>query len=1138
MSRKYLICLALSLSAWACAATWTGAVSSDFMDPNNWNPVVSLVGTPLIIGAGNPNDPVFNADMSDNRPGGLTTTTEARLTIAGGALYPYATSTLNGIIMQQAGDFNVRGNAYIGDGGPGTLTVAGGSFSYKNTLYIGRNAGGVGTLNVWGGNVWMQGQPVISSNGGTGRISIKNDRFIYCPGNQTAFFQNLVTTGKMTTDPGWTILINYDAGTNRTSITSTRTVGATEPQPANKAKEIPVARLKWRPGTSATGSRVFLGTDYTSVFNATTSTPGIYLGATAGGTWTLTSALTEGVTYYWRVDTVTATETRKGTVWSFTPVDVMPPRYMEKLGRGVIALYQGSGSVYVGWRLLASDPADVAFNLYRNGTKLNSTPITQSTNWSDTGVNTLMANTYYVKPVIGGRELAPSHAYTLAANPTNARYFTIPLNPVPGGDVYSMQHVFVGDLDGDGEYDFVVRRNNNALATYKVLEGYKRDGTFLWRVNLGPNVQDCYTVVYDFDQDGKAEVVTRTGEGTVFGDSTTIGDTDGDGVTDYRVIGRSYEIWTGPEFLSIMDGMTGAELSRTDFIPRGDINDWGDGYGNRMSMIREGVAYLDGVHPSIVFNRGPGDYMKMYAWDFIDGELVLRWTWFNNHHAGLPTDEYYSDFHQWRFVDLDGDGRDEINLGGSVIDDDGTPLYGTELSHGDRFSLTDFDPDRPGLEVFAIQQNNPDLLGMAYYDAATGAMIQKYYESWRTEPWDVGRGDAGDYDPDHLGIEFYSTMNGMYDCTGTLIYNEHPFPSVGIWWDGDLRREFFTASDGNGNNPVINKWNHLTKNSDRLFTIYSDNGSYSVISPDAGRPPFVGDIYGDWREEVVLEERDHSKLRVYSTTIPTTTRLYNLMQNPYYRVDVTHKGYIVTTYTDYYLGEGMQTPPTPYIRYADGGRALHEWWTGISGSAVSNLTSAAAYPNRPNGAQYLTSLETKANWADNYGARIRGYLRPEQSADYTFWIAADETAELWLSSDARPDNASRIAYVAAATNPRQWNKYGGQQSAAIPLVAGRKYYVEVLHKEAAGSDHAAVAWQMNGTDDPQVIDGRYLMPWEGRVPGDLTEDSRVNLPDESALAAIWLKQDCAIDLLSDMNGDCAIGLDDLLIMADHWLFGN
>ncbi len=219
------------------------------------------------------------------------------------------------------------------------------------------------------------------------------------------------------------------------------------------------------------------------------------------------------------------------------------------------------------------------------------------------------------------------------------------------------------------------------------------------------------------------------------------------------------------------------------------------------------------------------------------------------------------------------------------------------------------------------------------------------------------------------------------------------------------------------------------------------------------------------------------------------------------------------------------------------GKILRQWWTGISGSAVGDLTSSPDYPDTPSDARYIGSLEGPANWNDRYGTRIRGYLHPFQTGNYTFWIAGDDTAQLWLSSDALVPNAVLIASVPAGTDPYEWNKYPAQQSAAILLAGGHKYYIEVLHKEDTGTDHIAAAWQRNGTDSPQVIKGLYLSPWTFGQMGDLTEDNQVDYDDVKRIAQDWLITDCDFDLSIDMNGDCLIDTMDLWQLAQNWLVG-
>ncbi len=477
-------------------------------------------------------------------------------------------------------------------------------------------------------------------------------------------------------------------------------------------------------------------------------------------------------------------------------------------------------------------------------------------------------------------------------------------------------HINVGDLDGDGKYDYIVKRMNDDRSPVQV-EAYKADGTFLWRIDLGPNIETYNSamtsplVVSDLNGDGKAEVLLKTGESTRFGDGTLIGDTNNDGITNYCNKSLStYQVLSGPEFISVVDGMTGKELSRADFIARGKVTDWGDDYGNRASFIFMTVAYLDGVHPSVVMSRGPGNVMKVEAWDFKDGKLSQRWKWDARNQA-LPYGKNFPDFHAIRAVDVDKDGKDEISWGGSMLNDDGKLLYATELTHGDRFVIGDIDPDRDGLECYAIQQNNPSLLGAALYDASNGTMIKKMYMN---AVGDVGRGDCADIDPNYKGMECWSTLENLYNCKGEVIGSEKSFPFLSIWWDGDLLREFFIGTDSNGFNPAINKWNYTTKTSNRIYSIYQEG----VKSPYAARPPFYGDIMGDWREEVILETTDNSELRIYTTTIPTNYRIYTLMHNPAYRNSVDVKGYLSSVYPDYYLGEGMSMPPAPNISTGDG----------------------------------------------------------------------------------------------------------------------------------------------------------------------------------------------------------------------------
>jgi rhamnogalacturonan endolyase len=401
------------------------------------------------------------------------------------------------------------------------------------------------------------------------------------------------------------------------------------------------------------------------------------------------------------------------------------PRQMEYLDRGIVATRVSSSTNFISWRSLALDPASMSFNVYRstNGgtaSKLNSTPLTGGTNYTDSTASGASASySYFVKPVANGIEQTASPSYIVKPNTASGPLIQIPIRNDPG---YTIRHISVADLDGDGKYDYIVDRippSTNEVSTQpNLIEAYESDGTFMWVVNAGPNSFDQDNIepgastidvgnwdgvtAYDMDGDGLAEVLYRTAKGVVFGDGQTL---------------------TAPnnnlQFMSVIDGRSGAERAHiqlpTDFLSDGPM------------AASLGIGYLDGVHPTLVAklkNRiGDGDFNQMFvAYDYDGTNITQRWK-----HIFPAVDS--DNGHNIRIVDVDGDGKDEVADTAQVVDDDGTLLYnmrdGTpSLGHGDRFHIGDLDPDRPGLEGYAVQQNNPGLVTEAYWDAATGQVLQ------------------------------------------------------------------------------------------------------------------------------------------------------------------------------------------------------------------------------------------------------------------------------------------------------------------------------------------------------------------------------------------------------------------------------
>lgn len=591
-------------------------------------------------------------------------------------------------------------------------------------------------------------------------------------------------------------------------------------------------------------------------------------------------------------------------------VPLFAQRQMEKLDRGVIAIRQNSDSVYVGWRMLGTDADDIVFNLYRKtgnnpAVKLNHDPIIRSTNFVDVGVKFDLPNSYFVKPVLKGHELEASKAFTLIAKAPVRQYLTIPLRTPEG---YSPNDASVGDLDGDGEYEIVLHQtgrsrdnSSNGPTDPPIFQAYKLDGTFLWEINLGKNIREGahYTqfMVYDLDGDGIAEMVCKTADGTVDGKGKVIGDA----TKDWR--NANGKILDGPEFLTVFSGKTGEALATTDYIPaRGNVGAWGgkggngknDNTGNRADRFNACVAYLDGIHPSVVMCRGYYGRTVLAAWDWRNGKLTSRWV-FDSKDAKNPFSGQGN--HNLTVADVDGDGKDEIIYGSMCVDDNGKGLYTTGLRHGDAIHVSDLDPEHPGLEVFGIHEIEEGTKGpgVAVYDAKTGEIL------WKGSPdEDVGRGVADNIDNTRYGAQmWWSGSNGLYDIKGNRIGDQPRSTNFVIYWDGDLSRELLDA-------------NHIDKyNGGRLFTAdgaVSNNGTKST-------PALSADIFGDWREELILRSYDNQSLRIYTTTIPTEHRNYTLMHDPQYRLSIAwqNDGYNQPPHTGFYFGFGMKKAPKPNI---------------------------------------------------------------------------------------------------------------------------------------------------------------------------------------------------------------------------------
>lgn len=609
-------------------------------------------------------------------------------------------------------------------------------------------------------------------------------------------------------------------------------------------------------------------------------------------------------------------------------------RWMEGLNRGLVAVRTSTSSVFLSWRLLGTESDTVAFNIYRNSIKVNPYPIS-ATNFLDQVAGNA---TYTVKAIITNKE----EENALKVPVWDKQYLQVPIQPPadgtsPDGIVYSYSanDASVGDLDGDGEYEIVVKwepsnAKDNSQSGYTgnvFIDAYKLTGKKLWRIDLGKNIRAGahYTqfLVYDFDCDGQAEMACKTADGTRDG----IGKKIGDSTADFR-LSNGY-ILSGTEYLTIFKGSTGEALDTKPYgPPRGLVSSWGDNYGNRVDRFTAVVAYLDGVRPSMVFGRGYYTRMVRVAWDFKNGTLQQRWIFDSNN--GYTFYEGMGN-HQMMVADVNGDGKDEIYNGSSAINYDGTGLYSNGFGHGDALHITDMDPSIPGLELWQCLEEDSKYAGkgLRMNHSATGLPMWGVNSSG-----DIGRALAADIDPRYKGYECWGGTGNLYNCKGNQIAISRPSMNHAVWWDGDLLRELL---DGD----VLDKWNYTTSSATRLLSFYqADLGSGVSNNSTKKNPCLTADILGDWREEIILRSVDNKFLNIYTTTIPTVYKFYTLMHDPQYRLAIAWQNcvYNQPPHPGFYLGDSMQPPPRPNIQLTNI-RPI------IVDTTASNVVHVSIYPN-------------------------------------------------------------------------------------------------------------------------------------------------------------------------------------------------
>ena len=756
-------------------------------------------------------------------------------------------------------------------------------------------------------------------------------------------------------------------------------------------------------------------------------------------------------------------------------------RQMEYLTRGAVGAMLTTGGVYLSWRLLGTEPMNTVFNIYKDGALLAEN--VAATNYTD-GKGTASA-VYEIAPVIDGIEGRKSGAVVILEGRLDGgsygqipyAYFDIPLDIPPAGSsyTYSPNDASVGDVDGDGEYEMILKwdpsnskDNSQTGVTGNVyIDCYKFSpagaSEKLWRIDLGRNIRAGahYTQfqVYDYDGDGKAEVAMRTAPGSVDGAGkyvTDAGNTDAIKSADNSktYVASSGHVTGGAEYLTIFNGQTGAAMQTIDYEPgRDPANGWGKNETtNRVYRFLAGTAYLDGVHPSLIMCRGYYGRSVVVAYDWDGKNLKKKWKL----DSGTSSSNafYGQGNHQLSVADLDNDGYDEIVYGSAAIDHDGTLAHSKGWGHGDALHVSDFDNDG-SQEIFSVLEDSPNW-GSGYREGDGTTIYHNKASS------DTGRGTMDVFSEKYGAISWDSsngirTLDNQVLVKGGTVMDNGRNANFAIYWDGDLLREHLDGTK-------MSKWDDNSLSFGRLWNIDAKN-SVSSNNTTKQNPCLQADLFGDWREEIVLRLADNSALRVFTSLAPTDYKFTTFMHDSQYRCAVAwqNTAYNQPPHLSYYIGPGkdMSEYTQPDIYYASvpvdvafevtdaGGQPVDG--AEVTVGAVSGVTDA-------NGGAKLLLNEGR----HEYTVRKSGYQTVTNTVDIK---GEDNMPSVAVTLEARTQTKLKVSFADENGNELK----AAEDLGAVSYEPNKTYTLEDSYKEDITVGDAVYEYSADKSDDTAFI---------------------------------------------------------------------